>query len=213
MQHLTLDELARLVDERPSAADAEHLERCGACAAELREIHEQTEALRGLPDPPAPEGLRGRIEEALADEGLLPVRAAPRATPWMAGLRIAAGFVLFMLGTVTGAFVLTPEPAPPQRLADEAQGMGVSEAAAALRVAEQEYLRAVTRYAEVSDDGEMLDPLDRLVALEGIVLTTEAALRDAPADPIINNFHLTAVGQREALLRQIDMATNEDEWF
>ena len=64
------------------------------------------------------------------------------------------------------------------------------------------------------DDG--LDPLNRLAVLEGIVLTTGAALREAPADPVINNYHLTALGQREALIRQIermDRVRSDDEWF
>jgi hypothetical protein len=59
--------------------------------------------------------------------------------------------------------------------------------------------------------------VSRLAALEGIVLTTRSALREAPADPVINSYHLTALGQRDELLRQIEESGTEtetgDEWF
>jgi hypothetical protein len=60
--------------------------------------------------------------------------------------------------------------------------------------------------------------VSRLAALEGIVLTTRAALDDAPADPVINGYHLTALEQRDAILRQIqevpeESDDNEQEWY
>ena len=62
------------------------------------------------------------------------------------------------------------------------------------------------------------DPVNRLAALEGIVLTTRAALNEAPADPVINGYHLTALEQRDAILRQIQAQPapdedNEQEWY
>ena len=58
-----------------------------------------------------------------------------------------------------------------------------------------------------------MDPLNQLAALEGIVLTTRAALEEAPADPVINGYHLSALGQRDAILRQIDARADEEPWF
>ena len=60
--------------------------------------------------------------------------------------------------------------------------------------------------------------MSRLAALEGIVLMTGAALSEAPADPVINGYHLTALEQRDALLRQIDRRNeateeSEQEWY
>jgi hypothetical protein len=54
--------------------------------------------------------------------------------------------------------------------------------------------------------------LNRLAALEGIMLTAQAALREAPADPVINGYLLTAMGQRDAMLRQISRPSEQD-WF
>jgi hypothetical protein len=47
------------------------------------------------------------------------------------------------------------------------------------------------------------DPVARLAALDNIVLTTAEALHEAPTDPIINGYHLSALAQRDAVLRQL----------
>lgn len=87
------------------------------------------------------------------------------------------------------------------------------EAAILLREAEGMYLDALARYAQLAGNaGEPGDPLARLAALEGIVLTTREALGRAPADPIINGYHMTALAQREATLQQI-AATTRNPWF
>lgn len=87
------------------------------------------------------------------------------------------------------------------------------EAAMLLRDAESVYLDALARYAQLAGGaGEASDPLARLAALEGIVLTTREALGRAPADPVINGYHMTALAQREATLRQI-AATSRNPWF
>jgi hypothetical protein len=210
MEHLKLEDLARLVDEAPSPAEAEHLEACGRCSEELEALLGQTRMLATLPDPVPAAAIRRRIERELELAKVGP----GRADGWRpALLRIAAGLALFVIGGAAGAFGVAPALDPrddgPQM---DASPRTVAEAAATLRAAESEYVQAVARYAELADEGEAVDPLNRLVALEGIVVTTEAALREAPADPVINNFHLTAVGQRDALLRQIQLVSNDD-WF
>lgn len=86
------------------------------------------------------------------------------------------------------------------------------EATEQLQDAEQLYLAALTRYAELTQADEPVDPVTRLAALEGIVLTAQAALKESPADPVINSYLLTAVGQREAMLRQISNTSGE-AWF
>ena len=56
MQHLTLEEVARLVDEAPEPAEAEHLRSCLVCRRELEELRRVTSELADLPDPePAPD--------------------------------------------------------------------------------------------------------------------------------------------------------------
>jgi hypothetical protein len=55
MEHLSLEALARLVDETPFRSERRHLARCPDCSRELALLREQTEALRSLPDlRPAP---------------------------------------------------------------------------------------------------------------------------------------------------------------
>jgi hypothetical protein len=93
-----------------------------------------------------------------------------------------------------------------------AEATTAEEAERALVATEAEYVAALSRYAELTGTDVTDDPLNRLAALEGIVLTTRAALREAPADPVINGYHLTALTQREAMLRQIS-STSGEGWF
>jgi hypothetical protein len=206
MRHLTLEELARLVDEPPTEPEAAHLAGCGECTVELRALQFQSKALGSLTDLSAPAGqwrtIEGKMDPSVAVANQYPKRAA---------LRVAAAVFLFLLGAATGVLSPWGEGSRESVGTGEADSSGPLQAAAELAAAEAEYLRALTSYVAWSDDGVGLDPLNRLAALEGIVLTTRAALRDAPADPVINNYHLTALGHREALLRQLEAA--EAEWF
>jgi hypothetical protein len=99
-------------------------------------------------------------------------------------------------------FAANDVPAP--RTADEALAW--------MREAETHYLEALARFAELTGGIAGDDPVARLAALEGIVLTTGAALDQAPADPVINGYHMTALAQREATLRQIATST-APYWF
>lgn len=80
----------------------------------------------------------------------------------------------------------------------------------ALRDAENKYFSALSRYSQKAGT-ETNDPTARLAALEGIVLTTGAALAQAPTDPVINGYHLTALAQRDAMLKQVK-ATPTRSW-
>jgi hypothetical protein len=209
MQHLSPTDLARLVDESATRQESEHLRACSACHGELLALREQKFQLAILPDPPAPEGSWERLEARMQAEGVLRTAAMRRGAP-EAFLLAAAAIALFLLGMATGhAFFDSPQVIASLETTEPGT---VAEAAEAVRAAEAEYLRALTRYAELSDIGDDPDPLTRLAALEGIVLTTRAALRTAPADPVINTYHLTAIGQRDALMRRISTA-EADEWF
>lgn len=88
------------------------------------------------------------------------------------------------------------------------------EASARLREAERAYLSALTRYSEFTTGSadNTTEPVARLAALESIVATTRAALSQAPADPVINGYHLTAVAQRDATLRQL-AASKQQTWY
>lgn len=221
MQHLTLEELARCSDEEPTAAEAEHLAACAACSAELEEMREQTRALSALPGSVPPPSQWQSLRARLLAEGLMvPERSTQKV--WQSRLvRIAAGLALFLAGGASGALLRPGASSPgagsaplttPAALASAESSATPAEAGERLRDAEQLYLAALTRYAELTQSGEPVDPVNRLAALEGIVLTAQAALREAPADPVINGYLLTAMGQREAMLRQISRSTDET-WF
>ena len=208
MQHLSEETLARLVDEAADAAEAEHLAACAVCRAELEALREQTRALAELRPPPLPRAGWPRLEAGLRAEGLVRRRAWARGP---ALLRIAAGLVLFAAGAGSGALLRGGAAAgggggAPARTA--------AEAGTRVREAETAYLAALTRYSELSGENRAVDPVNRLAALEGIVLTTRAALQEAPADPVINGYHLAALSQREALLRQIETDDRGGEtWY
>lgn len=211
MQHLNLEDLARLVDEDPTPEESLHLSECSECSAELEEVRVQTASLAALPNYTAPPGQWERLEQRLEREGILPtpIRAIrrPRFAPLLA---IAASLLLFLSGGLVGATMFGSNDAA--ELADAASPATVEQAEQRLVAAEDLYLEALTDYAQLTGYDESVDPVNRLAALEGIVLTTGVALEEAPADPVINGYHLAALGQREALLREI-VDQPERTWF
>src|SRR5690606_21272098 len=111
MSHLSLEMIARLVDEAPTALEAAHLAACAACRAELQQLHEQTSALSALPELEAPTGEWERVERRLRNEGLIRGGRGQRA--WLhTGLRAAAALALLATGTLLGRAMGTgPQPA------------------------------------------------------------------------------------------------------
>jgi hypothetical protein len=113
MQHLTLEELARLVDEAPEPAEAEHLRDCLVCRRERDAMRAQTAALADLADPEPSPGAWRSLEAALAAEGLMrpaPARAFRVSHPL---LKIAAALVLFATGSAVGLSLLRPGTTDP----------------------------------------------------------------------------------------------------
>ncbi|MGH7477489.1 MAG: hypothetical protein ACRELD_14580 [Longimicrobiales bacterium] len=205
MSHLTVEALARLVDERAAASEAEHLATCPRCAAELEALRDQSTALRALPALEPPATAWPALEARLAREGLIRTSAPRRA----AGLlRLAAALALLLTGGVLGAVFQARQTAEPGLAADGAARQPVEDEVLVerLRATEQAYLAALASYNEALGVPPASDPIARLAALEGIVLTTSAALDQAPADPVINGYHLTALAQRDATLRGLVVA-------
>jgi hypothetical protein len=111
-----------------------------------------------------------------------------------------------------------PQPAGAARLASAQTGgftlpRTLDDAASFLRQTEELYLAALTRYAELATASDAGDPVSRLAALQSIVMTTQAALNQAPADPVINGYHLTALAQRDATLRQVAATSGSERWY
>lgn len=216
MQHLKLDELARLVDEPPTDDEALHLSACSECREELEELEAQVGAMGAMPELRAPAGSWEALAVRLRAEGVIPggSRGASVGAPGWRGvaLRMAAALALFVGGGMTSELLRGESWAGGGPDVAVAEATTAAEAERALIATEAEYVAALSRYAELTGTDVTDDPLNRLAALEGIVLTTRAALREAPADPVINGYHLTALTQREAMLRQIS-STSGDGWF
>ena len=221
MSHLTLEALARLLDETPSGEEQGHLARCDLCREELVALRGQTDALASLPKMvPAPDGW-AELRERLEDERLITGGSRPR---FAGPLRAAAAIVLFAGGGLLGYGVRgTTEDATPAELAEPGVAAN-ADAGAALDAGGQEpqgglqqveeaqeaFLSALDQYMAATGSSPS-DPATRLATLDNIVLTTAEALHEAPADPVINSFHLTALAQRNAMLRQI--STSSDPVF
>jgi hypothetical protein len=245
MHHIAMEALARLVDEAPTAPESAHLEACGACRTELEGLRSLRGALRDLPDLPAPAAVWNGVDARLREEGLIgaraarsvrPARAEPAGRSWLRPLlRAAAALALVAAGA--GANELWRGSPGAERAARPDGGAAVAggvrvvangstaldEVAHEVAVYEAAYLEALTRYAELAGGRPQVDPLDRLAALESIVLTTRAALERSPADPVINGYHLASLSQRDALLRQLarqqgrttgtPSVVTDDPWF
>jgi anti-sigma factor RsiW len=217
MGHLTMDTLARLVDEQPSPEETKHLDACEACAAELAALRAQTESLASLPEILPPLGdwevlaAQLRSEGLVRDPGLVQRLGLTRTPTWMPA---AAALVLFLGGAAVGVGV-----------ADRAEGVeasatpaafaSVEDAASAVRAAEQQYVTAVSRYRDLMEqqggDAAQVDPVSRYAALEHLVSVSQAAVRQAPGDPFLNGFLASALAERDAAARQVSVS--RDNWF
>ncbi|HUH12982.1 MAG TPA: hypothetical protein VMK65_07715 [Longimicrobiales bacterium] len=217
MSHLNDEDLARLVDEAPAPAEAAHLDGCGECRDTWELLRRQTTELSALPPLAPPAGEWQAVEARLRAEGL--IRAAPRAAGGSGVLRIAASVAIFALGglmgfAARGATSPSAAPADSIRASAPATRPSTQDAAARVLAAEADYLEALAAYnrSAGSAGGSPGDIVARLAALQSIVLTTGAALNEAPADPVINGYHFTALAQRDAVLRQMAYG-DEDSWF
>jgi hypothetical protein len=213
MLHLTLEALARLVDEAPEAHEEAHLADCAACRGELDALRGQTEALSTLPKLMPPPNAWPALSERLRAEGL--VHAGRRSRPGPGLMRAAAAIALFLLGGTAGFLARGPVERGAQPLASVLEtgpvtppGAGAVGGESAVELSqevertEELFASALDRFMQASDT-RAPDPAARLAALDNIVLTTAEALNESPADPVINSYHLTAVAQRKALLRQL----------
>jgi hypothetical protein len=126
----------------------------------------------------------------------------------------AAALVLFLGGAAVGAGI-TARGEAGGTAPTVAQTTSVEEAATAVRLAEQDYVSAVSRYRELlgreGADASMVDPISRYAALEHLVSVSQAAVRQAPGDPFLNGFLASAMAERDAALRVV--SAGQDEWF
>jgi hypothetical protein len=226
MQHLMIETIARLIDEAPTAEQAAHLEQCDECRSSLEAMRADLAALRNLPmiEPPPTEW--PQLEQRLQEEGL--IRRRSGSPVWRSTVvKVAATIAVFVFGAFSGIAWTNGRSGGPigagGPLAQAASGSAPSlivatepgtpaEAIQLYQQAEALYLEALTRVAQLDDQQTGGDPVARLAALEGIATITRSALDQAPADPVLNGYHLTALAQREATIRQI-AASKPGRWF
>jgi hypothetical protein len=219
MSHLSIDRLAALADEQPTADETTHLTICGECAREVA-AHRSLLALASVER----EAMRlpltrwESLAPALQADGLLRVPERPRGgfsfTPQRM-LQVAAALLLVaggtLLGRVTAGGALVPGDAR-----SSVVGVFDSVPTAFASVQEAERLRNLyrdgyqqaTNYLARHDSGRVVGTpavmRTRLSALDRVTRITREALNDAPFDPVLNDFLLNSYYQREATLRELN---------
>lgn len=162
----------------------------------------------------------------LKAEGLIREPYASRFGSSRRWMQVAAGLALAVGGAAVGrasaGASLTPKnPAVAQNDAapvaqksnasfassTETQFKSPEEAWDALNRAGEEYQRASAYLSASNTDVPMpSNPSQyrtRLAALDGVMSEIRGALKEAPQDPVINQYYLTTVSAREATLRQL----------
>ncbi|MBT8462928.1 MAG: hypothetical protein KJO44_10450 [Gemmatimonadetes bacterium] len=212
--HLNREQISALLDDPEGLPNRlEHVSRCRECAREYEQMSRMRMALSGMPrlDPPA--GEWDAVQDRL---GLEPVEQ-PVATPWRRAmgwpLQAAAVLALFAAGLMVGQRLNSGTDAPGPIAAVATTEGADSESSMAIEPAEA-YLRTV---ADLQDLREGFDATasgqagpaavaQRITHLDGMIDASRDALREAPADPVLNNFLFQLVDERDDLASQLDQS-------
>lgn len=227
MEHLNLETLARLVDEAPTPDEQAHLASCEECVIELDAMREQSLSLGSLPDVRPPQGDWAVLEARMVSEGLVQSsRGFSRMAMTPTWMKAAAAVVLFLGGTGLGLGV-SGSPAlgnfgggasnsGPFSLASSTVST-VDDAAAAVRMAERQYVDALIQFNQLSanqNPGSIdHDPESRLAALEYMVGPLRAALQQAPADPFFNGLYASVLAERQSARQATLRRASTRDWF
>jgi hypothetical protein len=215
MSHLSIDRLAAIADDTPTADEATHLAGCWDCRAEVAAYRRLARMSAMAPLPMEPLTAWSRLAPQLRAEGLISdVHAVRHAKPviprW--ALRAAAALALVAGGALLGRASdrITLRPADADGIARMRTPFAdAEEAARVLTVAQQQYQDAAAYLATQDTAASRFIGMNqesyqtRLNALDEIAAATRAALYRVPQDPMLNQYYLTTIGAREATLRQI----------
>jgi hypothetical protein len=233
MSHLSIERLAALADEQPTADEHAHLANCPKCAGDL-DAHRSLLAMAGSERESMglPLTRWETLSERLRSEGLLvsgqwavgsgqASRVSLLTAHW--GLRVAAAMLLVAGGALLGR-ASTSEPILPGGLTGSgptrtANGPAAVDSLPATFASIDEanrwknyysagYQRAVAFLAQSDSAGRLGETpavmRTRLSALDRVSKIVGEALSEAPSDPVINDLYLSSFGQREATLRQLN---------
>ncbi|HVT41111.1 MAG TPA: hypothetical protein VHE78_18890 [Gemmatimonadaceae bacterium] len=221
MSHLTSERLAALSDDTPSPMEAAHITTCDDCCGELaaqRKLLRMAAAAQVVPATPI--SSFDALAPRLRAEGLIAARnRGAVARTWT--VRLAAGLVLMGGGVVAGratATTVLPILPKPEGAASGTAAAGVpspagefkttDDALKALSSAQQTYQTAAAFLAAQDTSGHFVGLNQntyrtRLTALDEIAAATRAALYQAPQDPVLNQYYLGTLTEREATLTQL----------
>jgi len=219
MERLTLEQLARLVDERPSPEEAALLERDPAARRELEALRTQTAALKDLPavmPPPAGwEDLRARLLSARLIRR--PRRNLFAARRW---LQAAAALIVFSAGTGFGMAVdreagedaPVVSGTPTAALQPRPSFASLEEAREAVQSAEQLWAASFDGYQRLLRAENRLpapvDPAARLATIDLIWAASQAAVEASPGDVFLNSLVVSAAAERAEAYR----LASQDTW-
>jgi hypothetical protein len=220
MSHLSAERFAALVDEAPSSSELAHLASCAECARE-RNVYLNLSSLASAASAQigAPVSSWDTLAPALVADGVIDrgrgfhfrVRHARR--PW---LQAAAAVLLITGGMMAGRYTagasalpLGKAPVASASLDSTPRFASVDEARE-MQNRSQNVYQAATAFLAQHDTASMLGTPSamrtRLAALDRVRDAMGEALNEAPYDPVINDYLLAAVGQREATIRQLNTA-------
>lgn len=214
MSHLSIERLAALADERPTADESAHLATCAECAHEV-EAHRSLFALarEEAHSMRLPLTRWDSLAPALKADGLISgsARGAARFSQRRL-LQVAAALLLVAGGAVLGRVSVVASPGGPAPVATTPDSLpasfaSVEEAQRWRQYYREGYQRAVTFLSQQDSDRVDETPAAmkaRLSALDRVAGITREALNDAPFDPVLNDFFLNSHTQREATLRQLN---------
>jgi hypothetical protein len=221
MSHISPERLAALVDETALPEEATHLAACAPCTTELEAQRRLVRmALAEMPREGAPLNDWVALSAALKAEGIISTAPVPsvRASRAQWVMRIAAGLMLVTGSALVGRWSSGISlPSASQQVASAATAAAApafDSPQAAMQVltsAQQQYSDAAA-YLAAQDTTSHFIGLNvntyraRLTALDNIVASTRTALYQAPQDPVLNQYYLSAVAAREATLRQYKAA-------
>jgi hypothetical protein len=219
MSHLSIDRLAALADEQPTADEVAHLTLCAECAREVA-AHRSLLALASVER----EAMRlpltrwESLAPALRSDGLIRVPVAARRDSSTFSpqriLQIAAALLLIAGGTALGRVSAGAPVIPAETIAVTTAFDSVPTDFASVQEAERArtlyrdgYQRATSYLAQHDSariEGTPAVMRTRLSALDHVTRITREALNDAPFDPVLNDFLLNSYYQREATLRELN---------
>ncbi|HEX7939308.1 MAG TPA: hypothetical protein VF483_09980 [Gemmatimonadaceae bacterium] len=230
MSHLPIERLAALADEQPNTIESAHLAQCAECARELDAIRSLV-SLAGAEreNMSVPLTRWDTLSSQLRSEGLIDGNRAPQGIRGRrvafrfssrTMLQVAAGFLLVAVGVGAGRLSTGNSMLPgglsgnePTRSAKvdsmPSKFQSVADASYWQQVYADRYQSAIDylmTHDSTTKSGTPSAMRTRLSAMDRASATMREALAEAPFDPVINDFYLNSVAQREAALRQLNTA-------